>query len=102
LNTAMHDAPRQSENAYVLAGRPLRSGSRLEGTSRFSDDVWRLAPAIVQVQERTVVLNFPTVPARFRPAAKRLFYAPCSARDWKRPLARTAPRSPRSAALSVR
>ncbi|NEA67465.1 hypothetical protein [Streptomyces sp. SID12488] len=75
MSAGIHDAPRQSENAHVLAGRPLRPGSRLEDTARFSDDVWRLAPAIVQVQERTVVLNFPTIPARFRPATKRLFYA---------------------------
>lgn len=75
MSAGIHDAPQQSANPYVLAGRPLRQGSRLEDTARFSDDVWRLAPAIVQVQERTVVLNFPTIPARFRPAVKRLFYA---------------------------
>ncbi|MCA6095534.1 hypothetical protein LE181_25635 [Streptomyces sp. SCA3-4] len=75
MSAGIHDASQQSADAYVLARRPLRPGSRLEDTARFSDDVWRLAPAIVQVQERTVVLNFPTIPARFRPAAKRLFYA---------------------------
>lgn len=59
MSAGIHDASRQSADAYVLAGRPLRPGSHLEDTARFSDDVWRLAPAIVQVQERTVVLNFP-------------------------------------------
>ncbi|MEV6399853.1 hypothetical protein AB0M39_34560 [Streptomyces sp. NPDC051907] len=75
MSVGIHGSPQQSANPYVLAGRPLRQGSRLEDTARFSDDVWRLAPAIVQVQERTVVLNFPTIPARFRLATKRLFYA---------------------------
>ncbi|WP_016881380.1 hypothetical protein [Rhodococcus sp. DK176] len=61
--------------AFVLAGRSLRPGVQLADTSRFSDDVWRLKPAIVQVQERTVVIDFLTLPERFRPAARRLFYS---------------------------
>lgn len=75
MDVGAYSATPRNEAAYVLAGRPLRPGARLEDTSRYGDDVWRLAPAIIQVQERTVVLNFDTIPARFRPAAKCLFYA---------------------------
>ncbi len=70
---ALGSAP--SPSAFVLAGRPLRPGTQLADTSRFSDDVWRMKPAILQVQERTVVFDFLTLPQRFRPATRRLFYS---------------------------
>lgn len=60
---------------YVLRGRPLRPGTCLEGTSRYSEDIWRLTPAQLQAHESAMILNFPTLPQRFRPGAKRLFYA---------------------------
>jgi len=59
----------------VLAGRPLRPGARRAGTSRFSDDVWDLTPALLQRHKNALILNFPTLPARFRQAAKDLCYA---------------------------
>ena len=60
---------------FVLASRPLRPGARRAGTSRFSDDVWDLTPALLQRHKNSLILNFPTLPARFRPAAKDLCYA---------------------------
>ncbi|MEV5090323.1 hypothetical protein AB0N18_20820 [Streptomyces griseoincarnatus] len=63
------------KDPYVLHGRPLRTGSRLEDTSRYSDDIWQLTAARLQAHECALILNFPTLPQRFRPAAKRLFYA---------------------------
>ncbi|MFD0008243.1 hypothetical protein ACFVJ4_38475 [Streptomyces sp. NPDC127178] len=63
------------KDPYVLHGRQLRDGFQLEDTSRYSEDIWRLTPAIVQAHKTAMILNFPTLPQRFRPAAKRLFYA---------------------------
>ncbi len=60
---------------YVLASRPLRPGSRGAGTSRFGDDVWDLTPALLQRHKNSLILNFPSLPARFRPTAKDLCYA---------------------------
>ena len=66
---ALGSAP--SPSSFVLAGRPLLPGTQLADTSRFSDDVWRMKPAILQVQERTVGFDFLTLPQRFRPATRR-------------------------------
>ncbi|WP_217234651.1 hypothetical protein [Streptomyces sp. AC555_RSS877] len=63
------------KDPYVLHGRQLRSGIRLEDTSRYSHDIWQLTPARLKAHEHALILNFPTLPQRFRPAAKRLFYA---------------------------
>ncbi|WP_405433347.1 hypothetical protein [Streptomyces anulatus] len=63
------------QDPYVLRARPLRTGARLEDTSRYSHDIWVLTAARLQAQECSLILNFPTLPQRFRPAAKRLFYA---------------------------
>ncbi|HEY9332327.1 MAG TPA: hypothetical protein VIS09_29490 [Streptomyces sp.] len=60
---------------FVLHGRQLQPGIRLEDTSHYSHDIWRLTPARHQAHVGSTILNFPTLPQRFRPAAKRLFYA---------------------------
>jgi hypothetical protein len=62
-------------NPYVLASRPLRPGARQAATSRFGDDIWDLTPALLQRHKNALILNFPTLPARFRQAAKDLCYA---------------------------
>ncbi|MFI7356185.1 hypothetical protein ACIBTP_19830 [Streptomyces avidinii] len=63
------------KDPYVLHGRPLRPGARLEDTSRYSHDVWHLAPARLKIHEYSMILNFLSLPQRFRPAVKQLFYA---------------------------
>ncbi|MEU5325658.1 hypothetical protein [Streptomyces parvus] len=72
---ARHPEDVSLEDPYVLHGRPLKSGIHLQDTSRYSQDVWRLTPARLKAHESAQILNFPTLPQRFRPAAKRLFYA---------------------------
>lgn len=59
---------------FVFHGRRLRKGERLDGTARFSDASWPLAPVTLQGQERGLVLHFDTVPERYRHALKRLCY----------------------------
>jgi hypothetical protein len=68
------------EDAYVLHGRPLRPGALLEQTPRLSDDIWHLSAAILQVHISAVRLNFLAIPARYRPAAKKLIYTMLSGR----------------------
>lgn len=63
------------DEQYVLHARPLRPGAALEGSSRFRDDQWRLDAAILQSHSRVLMLNFESVPARYRVAARELFYA---------------------------
>ncbi|MFI6688747.1 hypothetical protein [Streptomyces sp. NPDC050485] len=63
------------KDPYVLHGRQLRTGAQLHETSRYSDDIWRMTPARLKAHEGSLILNFPTLPQRFRPSAKRLFYA---------------------------
>ncbi|MFJ2590652.1 hypothetical protein [Streptomyces sp. NPDC087538] len=60
---------------YVFQGRRLREGCRLEETSRFSDDVWVLGPAMLKKHERRAILDFALIPATNRQAAKELCYA---------------------------
>jgi hypothetical protein len=60
---------------HVLAGRPLRPGARRAATSRFGDDVWDLTPALLQRHKNALILNFPTLPARFCQVARELCYA---------------------------
>ncbi|MFE9813053.1 hypothetical protein [Streptomyces sp. NPDC005548] len=62
------------QNIRVLHGRQLRPTARLEETSRYGDDIWRLWPSQLKEHETALILNFPTLPQRFRPAAKKLFY----------------------------
>ncbi|MFD7487738.1 hypothetical protein [Streptomyces mirabilis] len=62
------------QNIHVLHGRQLRPTAQLEETSRYGDDIWRLRPAQLKEHDTALILNFPTLPQRFRPAAKKLFY----------------------------
>ncbi len=64
----------------VLHGRPLRPGVLLEQTPEMRDDVWRLNAAVLQVHVPSWRLNFLTIPAQYRPAAKKLIYAMLSGR----------------------
>ncbi|MFD4578150.1 hypothetical protein ACFWNK_38380 [Streptomyces sp. NPDC058417] len=61
-------------NIHVLHGRQLRNGFRIEDTSCYGDDIWRLWPAQLKANDAALILNFPTLPRQFRPAAKKLFY----------------------------
>ncbi|ASR39967.1 hypothetical protein BAY61_32310 (plasmid) [Prauserella marina] len=67
-------APHPLDEVFVLNGRRLRDGMRLEETSRFRDAHWRLDPACWQQHVRRWRLNFGLVPARYRLVAKELFY----------------------------
>ncbi|WP_189160688.1 hypothetical protein [Lentzea pudingi] len=69
----LHDLP--ADDDFVLAGRPLRPGTPLERTCRFAEDVWRLDPGVLQQHATTLVLDFTTVPARYRMQAKQLCHA---------------------------
>lgn len=60
---------------YVFHGRRLREGCRLEDTSRFSHDVWNLAPAMLKRHERRFILDFTLIPASHRQVGKELCYA---------------------------
>lgn len=60
---------------FVLHGRPLRDTAELENTARFSDDVWPLAPAVLQQHQNALVLNFQALPAYYRQVTKELCYA---------------------------
>jgi len=61
-------------DAFVLHNRELRDDILLESTSRFADEIWVLSPAVHQVHHRNHIMNFPTLPKRFRDTAKELFY----------------------------
>lgn len=67
--------PESSDDRFVLHGRDLRVGYQLEETARFDDDVWPMAPASLQTQERGLTLRFLTVPPQHRVTLKRLCYA---------------------------
>ncbi|GAA3339474.1 hypothetical protein GCM10020358_23400 [Amorphoplanes nipponensis] len=77
MTTALR-APRPrrpiAPDALVLIGQQLRAGDDLASTSRFGDAVWDLSPIIHQAHQRRLILNFPTIPAPLRAAAKELFY----------------------------
>ena len=60
---------------FIFAGRPLRAGRVLEFTSRFSDDVWDLSPAMLKKHERRFILDFRLIPASHREIGKELCYA---------------------------
>lgn len=70
-------APRETgaDDLRVFHGRPLRDGRRLEQTSRFSDDVWDLAPVMLKKHERRFILDFTLIPAGCRQVARELCYA---------------------------
>jgi integrase len=81
--TALHAGPAACSSArpaagsdpHVFAGRPLRAGRALESTSRFSDDVWDLSPAMLKKHERRFILDFRPIPASHREIGKELCYA---------------------------
>jgi|GEM_PF-6795542 hypothetical protein len=60
------------ENLFVLRARPLRRGVDVASTARFGDDSWPLGPAILQNHSPQWVLNFTSIPATYRQAAKEL------------------------------
>jgi hypothetical protein len=60
---------------FVFNDRRLRSGAQLEDTSRFSDDVWILGPAMLKKHERQFILDFTLIPPTHRQVAKELCYA---------------------------
>ncbi|MGK5738901.1 hypothetical protein [Micromonospora sp. URMC 103] len=62
------------DEVFVFHNRPLREGTSLQDTARFSDDAWPLAPVTLQRQERGLVLHFEMVPARYRRVAKIVCY----------------------------
>lgn len=75
-----HPRPSSSEleDAFVFNGRRLRAGVELAETARFRDDLWPLAPAALQGQERGLTLRFDTVPPRYRNVLKRFCYTALS------------------------
>src|SRR6266542_187451 len=68
-------APDARDHQYVLRARQLRLGAALEQTAQFGDDVWPLGPATLQHQQRALMLDFTTLPTRYRQVAKELFHA---------------------------
>ena len=60
---------------FVLHARPLRETVELDHTARFSDDVWPLAPAVLQRHQNALALNFQNVPTCHRQVSKDLCYA---------------------------
>ncbi|NEA76556.1 hypothetical protein [Streptomyces sp. SID13588] len=76
MNTAAHLAPHeQPVGRYVLAGRPLQEGMRLEETAVFEDDVWRLTPALLRADRHSLALDFTTLPTSRVLVAKQLCFA---------------------------
>lgn len=71
----LRPVPESNDERFVLHGRDLRAGYKLEETARFDDDEWPLAPASLQTQERGLTLRFLTVPPAHRITLKRLCYA---------------------------
>ena len=63
------------DDMLVLHRRPLRDGVVAERTSRFADDQWRLEDAVLQRHGLSMMLDFTTLPARYRLTVKHLCYA---------------------------
>ncbi|WP_157536681.1 hypothetical protein [Kitasatospora mediocidica] len=83
VTTALHALPHLASppevradgtDPFVFHARRLRVGAVLEKTSRFSDDVWVLGPAMLKKHERRFVLDFTLIPATHRQVAKELCY----------------------------
>ncbi|MGW0775102.1 hypothetical protein ACWD01_15945 [Streptomyces sp. NPDC002835] len=77
MTVAVAAAPPHADalhEVFVLHGRPLRPGTELAGTSRFTDPVWLLNPADHQRHRRSLILNFPKIPDPYRPLVKELYY----------------------------
>ena len=62
-------------DALVLGTREIRRDVSRSATSRFADDVWDLTPALIQDHQKWLVLDFASVAAAYRDAAKELSYA---------------------------
>lgn len=79
MTSAVWDAPAATMSVHpdmrVLAERPLRDGIELTATSRYADEVWDLTPALLQKQLRSLTLDFTTIEAGFREAAREYLYA---------------------------
>lgn len=63
------------DDALVLANRPLVPHIDLAATSRFGDDKWDLSPCRHQAHQHALSINFLSLPAQFRQAAKELCFA---------------------------
>lgn len=79
---------------FVLAGRPLAPGYRLEDTARFDDDSWPLTPVLLQAHQARTRLDFTRAPAVFVPALKDFFAAMLSGE--------LPPNEPRPKPMSIR
>ncbi|MCU6478998.1 hypothetical protein [Arthrobacter sp. A2-55] len=66
------------DDRFVLHNRQLHPATILARTARFKDDIWPLAPASLQGQERGLTLRFENIPARHRHALKLLAYTSLS------------------------
>lgn len=67
-----------ARDPYVLHGRPLIEGVALSETSRFSEDVWALGPAVMQRSGRSQSLYFANIPVEHRADVKLLCYTALS------------------------
>lgn len=56
--------------AFVLHACRLRPGTALASTARFDDNVWPLGPTLHQDHMRNMILDFTTLPARWRVLSK--------------------------------
>jgi hypothetical protein len=65
----------EEADPFVFHSRRLRAGCLLETTSRLSDDVWNLGPAMLKKHERRFILDFTLIPATHRQVARELCYA---------------------------
>ncbi|MFI1759271.1 hypothetical protein [Streptomyces sp. NPDC020571] len=84
----------ESGGRFVLAGRPLAPGHTLEGTARYGDALWSLAPGLLQRQQARACLDFTRAPTAFVPALKDFFAAALSGR--------LPPNEPRPKMMSIR
>ncbi|GAB3141479.1 hypothetical protein GCM10027258_24210 [Amycolatopsis stemonae] len=85
-----------ADDLFVLAGRALRPGVSVETTSRFTDRIWDLGPAILQHHVGRVRLDFTRVPPSYCDIAKQLCHALLSGQlppDERRPATSTVRRT---------
>ena len=69
------DVSHQLYPEYVLAGRSLRADCALEQTSRFGDDIWKLAASDHRRKQSAEDPQLRAHPRTFRTTVKELFYA---------------------------
>jgi integrase len=63
------------DNPFVLSGRPLRPGTDLAATPRYTDQVWQLTAALLQSQQGHERVDFRQVPDSYIPPIKQLVFA---------------------------